>query len=354
MIPADNNPTAQPVDAPDGKKPSLGKRILDRDLDATSTESSSAPNNPATWSMELTAPDGKKPSAVKRLLGRLGVSKSTKSGIVSSTAATQSMENVAAIPAPASAVQPAASVLGKPAHHFFTVTHRRPPGVVTAPAVSGAAASVQVVTDMDNTSTTTVEQGDSMPPAVAGPTSAMNVDERGSVTPTATGPTSATNIDQRGSVAAVDQNKFKEGVNVALDGFLTALKVVKDSSDWNPIFKAALGGIMAVVDLAKTVSGNWQDMKDTLEHIQGLLPILETSAKRLMGRKDSFGKRNNLVAFVVSVQTGLGKIQEMQSHGLFRRVLQGTKDANTLRDVYKNIGKALEQFKEWWQPLTLN
>ncbi|KAG6905460.1 hypothetical protein DXG01_002547 [Tephrocybe rancida] len=426
MIPADNNPTAQPTAAPDGKKTNLSKRFIDRVKDSKPIESSSALIT-LTRSMELIAPDGKKPSAVKLLLGRLGVSKPTKSSPVSSTAATQSVENVTA---PASAAQPATIVLGKPAHHFSTITHRWHPDVVTAPAVPRAAASVQFVTgthasfftlacqaltfykDMDTTSATNIDQGGSLPPVAAGPTSAMSIDQCGSVTAvamgpwsamntgqrssmtpvsmhtqqvltayTAAGPTSAMNIDERSSTPKAaaphnnpttnpvvsltninqysppahnvpqDQSKFKEGVDVALDGFFTALRIANDSSDWNPFLKAVLGSVVAVIDLAKTVSDNSQDMKYTLVRIQGLLPILETSAKRLEGRKDGFGKGNNLMTFSIMMQAELEKIQQMQSHGLFRRVLQGSKDAGTLLDVYKNISEALEQFKPDGEPV---
>ncbi|KAG6855439.1 hypothetical protein H0H87_002836, partial [Tephrocybe sp. NHM501043] len=85
-------------------------------------------------------------------------------------------------------------------------------------------------------------------------------------------------------------------------------------------------------------------MKDTLDRIQGLLPILETSAKRLEGRKDDFGN-GSLMTFASTMQTELEKIQTMQSYSLFRRVLQGTEDMHTLLGVCKNINEALEQFK---------
>lgn len=38
---------------------------------------------------------------------------------------------------------------------------------------------------------------------------------------------------------------------VIWDGFTEALRVAKESSDWNPILKAALGGAVAVIDLGK-------------------------------------------------------------------------------------------------------
>ncbi|KAG6903877.1 hypothetical protein DXG01_014251 [Tephrocybe rancida] len=88
-------------------------------------------------------------------------------------------------------------------------------------------------------------------------------------------------------------------------------------------------------------------MKNILDRIQGLLPIIETSAKRLEGRKDDFGRGNNLMTFATMMQTELEKIQQMQLHGLFRRVLQGPKDVGALLGIYKNISEALEQFK--WQ-----
>ncbi|KAG6823381.1 hypothetical protein H0H92_010436, partial [Tricholoma furcatifolium] len=141
------------------------------------------------------------------------------------------------------------------------------------------------------------------------------------------------------------QSKFKEAMRVALDGLLTGITVAKEASDWNPFLKAVLGGVVAVVELAKTVHGNWQDMQDTVNRIEGLLPILETSERRLKGRKDGFSKEDKLMTFARSMQTELEAINKMQSHSLFRRVLQGTKDADTLLGIYKSIAEALEQFK---------
>ncbi|KAG6823406.1 hypothetical protein H0H92_010321 [Tricholoma furcatifolium] len=136
------------------------------------------------------------------------------------------------------------------------------------------------------------------------------------------------NIDQSMQPGANQaQTKLKEGMGVvALDGFLTAMTVAKEASDWNPFLKAALGGVVAVVNLAKTVHSNWKDMQVIVEHIEGLLPILVTSEQRLQGRKDSFNKQDKLMNFA-------------------KRVLQGTKDADTLLGIYKSIAEALEQFK---------
>ncbi|KAG6905696.1 hypothetical protein DXG01_001214, partial [Tephrocybe rancida] len=380
MPPVDNNPITPP---PDGKKPSLGERFLDRVKGPKSTKSSSASSTPATQSMEIRTASSavdEKPSLSKRLLAPFKGSKGSKfikSSSAPSTHVIQSVENLATPGAAAN--EPATNVLG----------------FVTAPAVPAASASAQVVTAAGTTSAMNVDQGSPATPAAAGPVSAMGVDESGFVTPasthappiifalqvliayTATGPTSAMNINQCSSTTAVPnvgvsqndpvmnavsltnvnqsaqpgpnapqtQSKFKEGVNVALDGCLTALRVAKEASDWNPFLKATLGGVMAAIDLAKTVSSNSEDMECTVVRIQGLLPILETSAKRLEGRKDDFGKGHNLMTFAVTMQAELEKIQEMQSHGLFKRVLQGPKDATTLLGVYKSISESLEQFK---------
>ncbi|KAG6905560.1 hypothetical protein DXG01_001967, partial [Tephrocybe rancida] len=379
MPPADNDPIAP---APDGKKPSLGKRFLDRVKGPKPTKSSSASSTPATRSMEIRTASSaadEKPSFSKRLLAPTKGSKFIKSSSASSIPAAQSVENLAT--PGASATQPAANVLGP----------------VTAPTVPGASASAQLVTAAGTTSAMNVGQGSPATPAAAGPTSAMSIDQHGSVTPagyTATASTSLISVNQRSSPAAVpspvvshnapamipvsmtnvDQSvqpgpnvpqaqcKFK-GVNMALDGCLTALRFAKEASDWNPFLKATLGGVIAAIDLAKTVSGNSEDMKSTVARIQGLLPILEASAKRLEGRKDDFGKENNLMTFAMyitppfplsvlyahptlsTMQAELEKIQEMQSHGLLKRVLQGPKDATTLLGVYKNISESLEQFK---------
>ncbi|KAG6905011.1 hypothetical protein DXG01_005640, partial [Tephrocybe rancida] len=353
MLRADNDPSA-----PDGKKSSVPKRLFDRLKGSKSTKS----NFPSIHSMEdRAAPgasDGKR-SISKRLFDQVrGGSKFTKGSSAPSTPTTHSMEHLSAqlaVPAPASVAQLAVNVLG----------------VGTAPAVSGATASAQVVPAAGPTLVFNVDQGNPVTPAAAGPTSVTKVDQGRPTIPATTGPASVMNIDcnlivsqnaparNPGPVSLMninacalpglnvpqEQSKFKEGLNVALDGCLTALRVAKEASEWNPFLKAALGGIMAVIDLAKTVSGNSQDMKDILDHIQGILPILETSAKHLEGHKDGFAKGRNLMNFASTMQTELKKIQQMQSHGLFRRVLQGTPDADTLQGIYKNISEALEQFK---------
>ncbi|KAG6913554.1 hypothetical protein DXG01_005950, partial [Tephrocybe rancida] len=394
MPPADNDPI---VPAPDGKKPSLGKRFLDQVKVPKPTKSSSASSTPATQLMEdRTAPNAadEKPSLSKRLLAPFKGSKFIKSSPTSSTPAAQPVDNLAA--PGGSAAQQAVANIGKHAHYLFTITHRQAPGVVTAAAVAKAAATAQVVNAAGTTSAMNVDQGSPTTPADAGPTPAMSVDQRGSVTTagthtpliafarrvltgyTATAPMSANNVTQHYSPTALvpslvasqnspamtpvsldnanqsappgtnipqGQSKFKEGVNVALDSCLTVLRVADGASGWNPVLKAALGGVVAIIDLAKTVSNNSQDMKDTLVRIQGLLPIVETSARRLERHKDDFGKGNNLMTFAITMQTELGKIQQLQSRGLFRRVLQGPKDVGTLLGIYKNISEALEQFK---------
>ncbi|KAG6907180.1 hypothetical protein DXG01_010051 [Tephrocybe rancida] len=344
MPTADNDPIGPALD---GEKPYLGKRFLDRVKGPMFTKSSSTSSTPATKSMEIRAASSaadEKPLLSKRLLAPFKDFKFIKSSSAPSAPAVQSVEDLAA--PGASAAQLAANI-GKHPHHLFIITHRQALGVVTASAVSGVSASVQVVTVYTAASTTSAmnpHRGSLATPLAVDPTSVMSVD----VTTAAMNSVSLMNTNQSASTGPnvpQDQSKFKEGVNVALDGCLTALRLAKDASDWNPFLKAALGGVMAVIDLAKTVSNNSQDMKDTLVHIQGLLPILETSAKRLEGRKDGFGKGNNLLAFAITMQAELEKIQQMQFHGLFRRMLQGASDADTLQGIYKNIDKALGQFK---------
>ncbi|KAG6905412.1 hypothetical protein DXG01_002887, partial [Tephrocybe rancida] len=345
MSPADNNLTAQPAAAPDGNKPSVRKRFLGQFGVSTESTKSPSSNTPTAQSMEnMTAPNGK--STVKRFLGRFGGSQSTKSSLISSTPATHSMDNLAALGVSA-------------AHLAANIGNHANQTMGTTPVTNVDQGSPATPATVSSMSAMNINQGGSVTPAAAGPTLAMNVNEHSSMTivpnlvasqnnPAARNPGSLANVNQAalpGPNASQDQSKFKEGMNVALDGFLTVLGIAKEASDWNPFLKAALGGTMAVIDLANTVSNNSQDMKDTLAHIQGLLPILETSTKRLKGRKDGFGKEKILMNFAIAMQTELMKIQEMHSHHLFRRVLQGPKDANTLLVVYKNISEALEQFK---------
>ncbi|KAG6905426.1 hypothetical protein DXG01_002807 [Tephrocybe rancida] len=388
MLRADNDSTA-----PDGKKPSVPKCLFDRLKGFKSTKSDSPSINPMEDRAAPGASDGKR-AFPNRLFDRVrGHSKFTMSSCAPGSPATHSIENLAG-KGTSSLFHVVIKAHWLTQHPVLLLNSRlkfSTPGVGTPPVASGAAASAQIVTGP--TLAINVDQGNPMTPAgihtsftarrVLMPTQPRVLRRRPKsieaapqpqptlTVYTATGPASAMNIDRNlvvsqntpamnpGSVSLMnintsvlpgpdvpqEQSKFKEGVNVALDGCLMALRVAKEASEWNPFLKAALGGIVAVIDLAKTVSGNLQDMKDILGHIQGLLPILETSAKRLEGHKDGFGKENNLINFVITMQTELKKIQQMQSHGHFRHILQGTPDADTLQGIYKNISKALEQFK---------
>ncbi|KAG6828936.1 hypothetical protein H0H87_000317, partial [Tephrocybe sp. NHM501043] len=301
MPPADNSHTAQPTVAPDGKKPSFPKRLLDR---FKSRERSSAAGAPATRSMENLPVLDVKPSAFKRLSGAF---KSTKSGIAPSTVENLAAPSVSAAHRTANIPDPAAAPMaaeGAAGAQVATSTH-----------TSSFAFAHRVFTFV-SVSAVNVDQERSMTPAPAGPTLVMDEGQHSSTAPvpddvvsannsgkyshplhllssisTALNTVSLTNVNQTaqpGSNVLQAQSKFKDGINVALDGLFIALRIAKEASEWKPFLKAALGGAVAVVELAMTVSSNSQDMKDTLDHIQGLLPILKTSAKRLEDRKDGF------------------------------------------------------------------
>ncbi|KAG6825928.1 hypothetical protein H0H92_001823 [Tricholoma furcatifolium] len=346
MPPADIKPTAKHLAVPDGQKPSLRKRLLNQ-------VKPSASNPAAIPSTEnLTAPDGKT-SAFKRL-SEAFKSTNLKGGHFASAPTLRSVGDLPGSTAAPTGPEAAAST--QPGTAMDPV----PPVVNVDQAVSTTPATVV------HTLTINVDQGSFTTSAAAGPTSAIDANQASS-TPAAADPTSAiganppainpvssTNINQPaqpGPNVTQAPSRFKERLSVAIDGLSTALRVAKEAADWNPFLKAALGGVVAVVDLAETVRSNSQDMEDTVGHIQGLLPILETSAQRLEGRKDGFGKQHNLMTFADTMQTELKKIQTMQSHGLFQRVLQGTKDADALLSVYSNISEALEQFKSDNEPV---
>ncbi|KAG6823635.1 hypothetical protein H0H87_000614, partial [Tephrocybe sp. NHM501043] len=84
----------------------------------------------------------------------------------------------------------------------------------------------------------------------------MDDNQHSSTTPVLDNALSENNSDtnqtaQPGPNVPQAESKFKEGMSVALDGLLTAVRVARQASDWNPFLKAALGGIVAVVDLAQ-------------------------------------------------------------------------------------------------------
>src|SRR6266487_695753 len=44
-------------------------------------------------------------------------------------------------------------------------------------------------------------------------------------------------------------DKLKDGAGIVLSGMETSLKMLKECSDWNPILKSAVAGIVACIDL---------------------------------------------------------------------------------------------------------
>ncbi|KAG5351644.1 hypothetical protein C0989_005458, partial [Termitomyces sp. Mn162] len=81
---------------------------------------------------------------------------------------------------------------------------------------------------------------------------------------------------------------------IASNGLMEGLMIAKESSDWNPILKVVLGGVVAVVSLQKL---------------------------------------------------GCNKILQMQSHGGLRHGLQAISDADTLMDVDNEIMQTIGNFK---------
>ncbi|KAG6901046.1 hypothetical protein C0995_001481 [Termitomyces sp. Mi166 len=100
--------------------------------------------------------------------------------------------------------------------------------------------------------------------------------------PAQSGGTITGNINQPDQVS--NDRKITDMLGIALDGFMQALEIAKESSDWNPILKSVLGGVAALVQLG-------------------------------------------------------------QSHSKIRHGLQAKSNTNTLMDVYNEITNALDDFK---------
>ena len=61
--------------------------------------------------------------------------------------------------------------------------------------------------------------------------------------------TSSSPSQARGSGNPTRSEKFKEGAGVLWSGIETSLNLLKECSDWNPILKSVVGGIVACIDL---------------------------------------------------------------------------------------------------------
>ncbi|KAG6887927.1 hypothetical protein C0995_011538 [Termitomyces sp. Mi166 len=160
---------------------------------------------------------------------------------------------------------------------------------------------------------------------------------------------SQTSSPLSGTSPAVSVANLTALEEVAADGLVQALRIAKESADWNPFLKGALGGVVAVVDLVKElqqVSDNWQEMEAVLNRIISLLPIVHDLREHLQVCSPDIKKEMNYISKCADVmQNEFKTIQEMQSHGLIRRGLQATSDARVLLGACKKITEAFDDLK---------
>jgi hypothetical protein len=60
----------------------------------------------------------------------------------------------------------------------------------------------------------------------------------------------------RGRDGSPSSSPTRDRIRGGVDGAIVALKLAKESADWNPIMKAVLGGVSAMVDLCRVSSIN--------------------------------------------------------------------------------------------------
>ena len=58
--------------------------------------------------------------------------------------------------------------------------------------------------------------------------------------------------------------KFKDGAGVVWSGVETSLRILKECSDWNPILKSAVGGVIACIDLVGVRDSEFPPPADSL------------------------------------------------------------------------------------------
>ncbi|KAF9069452.1 hypothetical protein BDP27DRAFT_1420914 [Rhodocollybia butyracea] len=130
---------------------------------------------------------------------------------------------------------------------------------------------------------------------------------------------------------------------VSMDGTVELLDIARQSSNWNPIAQSVLGAVVALIELGKTVKSNWKEMESLVERIEYLLPILNGRLKS--DKISESGMRRHLEKCVKTLQLQAAAVIEMHNHGLLRRILQGTEDAERLLSMYMTLKDSLDDLQ---------
>ncbi|THU91294.1 WD40 repeat-like protein [Dendrothele bispora CBS 962.96] len=133
----------------------------------------------------------------------------------------------------------------------------------------------------------------------------------------------------------------KERNDIIKDSLEASLKILKESSDFNPILKAAVGGVCASLELLNKKSKNKKDMIQMTADLAAKAKELAS----LKGQGNSSEVENYFEELAGKLQLINTKLREKLDHSALRRTFQADHDAGEIENNCQELQTAYDQCK---------
>ncbi|THU93196.1 hypothetical protein K435DRAFT_840359 [Dendrothele bispora CBS 962.96] len=133
----------------------------------------------------------------------------------------------------------------------------------------------------------------------------------------------------------------KERNDIIKDSLETSLKILKESSDFNPILKLAVSGICASIEILKKKTKNTGDMIQMTADLAAKAQELAS----LKGQGNSSEVKHYFEELARKLDSINTKLREKMDHSALRRTVQADRDTQEIEDYWQELQRAYDQCK---------
>ncbi|THU88525.1 WD40 repeat-like protein [Dendrothele bispora CBS 962.96] len=133
----------------------------------------------------------------------------------------------------------------------------------------------------------------------------------------------------------------KERNDMIKDSLETFLKILKESSDFNPILKSAVGGVCASLEILNKKTKNKEDMVQMTANLAGKAQELAS----LQGQGNSSEVEHHIEELAGKLDSINTKLGEKLNHSALRRAVQADRDTQEIESYCQELQTAYDQCK---------
>ncbi|KZT38854.1 WD40 repeat-like protein [Sistotremastrum suecicum HHB10207 ss-3] len=158
-------------------------------------------------------------------------------------------------------------------------------------------------------------------------------------------PDRATSVEPQEKPIAADvssnpHSRFSSALGVGWQTFRTALRILKESADFNPILKSVLGGVFALVEAAELTRSNREQVQMIAKRVKAITDTI--TQYQLSPLPAVINGRLDELAAVCEKEAK--KLEIKKKHNAARRFAEGSKDASDTLDSMRAITDACDTY----------